>query len=59
MLADMATLTDSESRCRALVVRTAGLDPDGRLTPMRPTRPKPNTAERDAALLRAIERISR
>jgi hypothetical protein len=66
----MSPPTDSAARSRALVVRSSGLDPDGRLVPMRPMpesaaitrgaalllRSK-ERARRDAALLRAIELV--
>lgn len=65
----MSPPTDSAARSRALVVRSAGLDPDGRLVPMRPMPESAITrgaalllrsrerARRDAALLRAIELV--
>lgn len=44
----MSPPTDSAARGRALVVRSSGLDPDGRLVPM-------GTAQRAALLVRSIE----
>lgn len=44
---------------RQLIIRMAGLDPDGRLVPMPPRRAEPppgdtTRAEQDAALIRAV-----
>jgi len=61
------SLAYSEACCRALILRTAGLDPDGPLValPRRPSAPSPvptgnappvptGVAARDAALVRAL-----